>query len=209
MAILTESERQKEADSGIVLLEEEESDVEQDQLDRYLDSMYDQYQDRKSESDAKFRAKKARKEYEDGDWEGFSADNYGSDDDEINDDSSDESSNNEEVPLTKSLLTDLDHDKKISNGLSKRAAHFFDQDIFKDIGGVAGDESEADAEDDAEELTTDLDNLEKIVKNSARAVEVTPELPPSISPSIHFENSDDSDGSDGFEVVKRTSRDAQ
>jgi AdoMet-dependent rRNA methyltransferase SPB1 len=167
MAILTEAEARQGGENGVVLLEgdEEESDVEQDQLDRYLDSMYDQYQERKSESDAKFRAKKNRKEYEDGDWEGFSADN-GSDDDKLENDSSDESSDDEGAPVTKSLLTDLDNEEQKPNALSKRAAQFFDQDIFKDIGGAVDDESEADADEDEHELAADLDDLEDLVQSN-------------------------------------------
>merc|ERR1711977_621764 len=72
MAVLTEADR--------------ESDDEEDQLDRELDSLYNQYQERKSDADAKFRAKKARKEHEDGDWEGFSAGEEASDDDKLEED---------------------------------------------------------------------------------------------------------------------------
>ena len=77
MGIFTDGDGRKDHDSGIGTSEtDEESDAEEDRLDRYLDSMYEQYQTRKSELDAKFRAKKARKEYEDGDWEGFSGDDH-------------------------------------------------------------------------------------------------------------------------------------
>ncbi|KFX86759.1 hypothetical protein V490_08875 [Pseudogymnoascus sp. VKM F-3557] len=213
MAILTEAEARQGGENGVVLLEgdEEESDVEQDQLDRYLDSMYDQYQERKSESDAKFRAKKNRKEYEDGDWEGFSADN-GSDDDKLENDSSDESSDDEGAPVTKSLLTDLDNEEQKPNALSKRAAQFFDQDIFKDIGGAVDDESEADADEDEHELAADLDDLEDLVQSKqvkklkAAKVKEAPKPQPT---SNGFEDSDSDDSGDGFEVVKRDSRDAQ
>lgn len=211
MAILTEAESRQGGENGVVLLEEEEeSDVEQDQLDRYLDSMYDQYQDRKSESDAKFRAKKNRKEYEDGDWEGFSADNHGSDDEKLENDSSDESSDDEGAPVTKSLLTDLDNEEQKPNALSKRAAQFFDQDIFKDIGGVVEEESEADDEEDEHEMAADLDDLEDLVQSKQPKVKKSPKSQPEASKSNGFEESDDSDDSgDGFEVVKRNSRDAQ
>jgi AdoMet-dependent rRNA methyltransferase SPB1 len=74
MAILTEADTRKDQDSGFGSGDtDEESDDEQDRLDRELDSLYEQYQDRKSDADAKFRAKKARKEHEDDEWEGFSA----------------------------------------------------------------------------------------------------------------------------------------
>lgn len=209
MAILTEAEARQGGENGVVLLEEEEeSDVEQDQLDRYLDSMYDQYQDRKSESDAKFRAKKNRKEYEDGDWEGFSADNQ-SDDEKLENDSSDESSDDEDAPVTKSLITDLDNEEQKPNGLSKRATQFFDQDIFKDIGGVVEEESEADDEEDEQELAAGLDDLEDLVISKQAPVKKAPKSKPEVATSNGFEESSDSDSDGGFEVVKRDSRDAQ
>src|ERR1700733_10565239 len=59
MAILTEADAGKDQDSGFGSGDnDEESDDEQDRLDRELDSLYEQYQDRKSDADAKFRAKK-------------------------------------------------------------------------------------------------------------------------------------------------------
>lgn len=208
MAILTEAESRQGGENGVFLNEEEEeSDEEEDQLDRYLDSMYDQYQDRKSESDAKFRAKKNRKEYEDGDWEGFSADNA-SDGDKLENDSSDESSDDEGAPVTKSLLTDLDNEEQKPNGLSKRAAQFFDQDIFKDIGGVVEEESEADDEEDEQELAAGLDDLEDLVESKRAEAKKVPKSQQNVSTSNGFEESD-SDSEDGFEVVKRDSRDAQ
>ncbi|KFY62717.1 hypothetical protein V496_04442 [Pseudogymnoascus sp. VKM F-4515 (FW-2607)] len=214
MAILTEAEARQGGENGVVLLEEEEeSDVEQDQLDRYLDSMYDQYQDRKSESDAKFRAKKNRKEYEDGDWEGFSADNH-SDGEKLENDSSDESSDDEDAPVTKSLITDLDNEEQKPNGLSKRATQFFDQDIFKDIGGIVEEESEADDEEDEQELAAGLDDLEDLVISKQAQVKKSqakkaPKSKPEVATSNGFEESSDSDSDGGFEVVKRDSRDAQ
>lgn len=190
MAILTDKESRKENDSGIMLMEEdEESDIEQDQLDRYLDSMYEAYQERKSETDAKYRAKKARKEHEDGEWEGFSGDNAASDDEVLEGDSSDDS-DDEDAPASKKLLTDLDNDEKNPNGLSKRAAQFFDQDIFKDIGGILEEESE----EEKDEFSKDLDKLESITK--VKKAEPEPE-------AMELDTDSDSDDSDSFEVVKR------
>src|ERR1700709_314312 len=108
MAMFTEADARKDHDSGFGSGgTDDESDPEQDQLDRDLDSMYEQYQERKSETDAKFRAKKARKEHDDGDWEGFSAGEPESDDGEkLEEDSSDESSD-DETSSKRPLLTDL------------------------------------------------------------------------------------------------------
>ncbi|KAL3423352.1 Spb1 domain-containing protein [Phlyctema vagabunda] len=209
MAILTEADARKDLDSGFDLGEtDDESDAEEDQLDREMDAMYEQYQERKSDSDAKFRAKKARKEHEDGDWEGFSANGDASDNDKLEEDSSDESSD-DEAPSTRALLTDLDRDEKKSGGLSKRASQFFDQDIFKDIGGVIED-AESDAgslnEDEAEAISADLDQLETI--RDVNPVEEEDESDTLSQEDASASDSDD-DSENGFEVVKRTKEEAQ
>jgi AdoMet-dependent rRNA methyltransferase SPB1 len=215
MAILTESESRKESEAGVMLEEgDEESDIEEDQLDTYLDSMYEQYQERKSESDAKFRAKKARKEHEDGDWEGFSADGHESDDDDkLEDDSSDESSDEQDsAPATNSLLTTLERNEKDSNGLSRRAAQFFDQDIFKDIGDIVEETSDADLNEEECDLEADLDNLEAISTKRNSIPEVEPEISDAESDNLSANGMEDEDVSEderGFEVVKRDSREAQ
>lgn len=203
MAILKESDR-KDQDSGFGSGEtDEESDDEQDKLDRELDSMYEQYQERKSSSDAKFRAKKARKEYEDGDWEGFSADNQESDDDELEQDSDD--SSDDEAPSERPLLTDLQRDEKKSGGLSRRAAQFFDQDIFKDIGGIPEEEPESEdaLEEGEEEIGEDLDAL--MMEREAAAEEDSDSEIPEAEEIESEESEDDA----GFEVVKRDKDDEQ
>lgn len=207
MAILTEGDERKETDSGVMLPDgiEEESDVEQDQLDTYLDAMYEQYQEKKSEIDAKYRAKKSRKEHEDGDWEGFSAGEADSDGDRLEGDSSDESSDDDdEDKPSRSLLTDLDNEESNPNGLSKRATQFFDQDLFKDIGGLVGDEMDADEEKD--EFTNDLDKLEEIapMKKEKKATKAKPE-----ASELNGFDDTDSDDSDSFEIVKRDPKDKQ
>ncbi|KAE8450989.1 AdoMet-dependent rRNA methyltransferase spb1 [Mollisiaceae sp. DMI_Dod_QoI] len=199
MAILTEADARKDRDSGFASEEsDEESDDEEDQLDRELDSMYEQYQEHKSAADAKFRAKKARKEHEDGEWEGFSAEENISDDDELEEDSSDESEAGDAISK-RSLLTDLSRNEKQSNGLSRRAAQFFDQDIFKDIGCLP-EESEVDeAEEGEEDITADLDQLDAMRGDEAEdESDVEIEAP---------EESESEDDEDGFEVVKRSKDD--
>jgi AdoMet-dependent rRNA methyltransferase SPB1 len=201
MAILTEADARKDHDSGFGSAEEdEESDEEEDQLDRELDSLYEQYQEHKSDVDAKYRAKKARKEHEDGDWEGFSADNQSSDDGELDEDSSDDSAD-EGIPSRRPLLTDLDRSEKKAGGLSKRATQFFDQDIFKDIGGIPEEEPEAHDEEE-EEITADLDQLD-----SLRQMKVTEEE--SESDALEEQAEDSDDEAAGFEVVKRSKSEAQ
>lgn len=202
MAILTEADR-KGHDSGFASDESEEDDEEEDRLDRELDSMYEQYQEHKSAADAKFRAKKARKEHEDGDWEGFSAEENVSDDDELEEDSSDDSDAGE-APSKRSLLTDLSRDqKKSSNGLSTRAARFFDQDLFKDIGGLP-EESEDEAGEDEEDITADLDQLDALREEA----EEENEDEVMADPEEAALESDSEDDENAFEVVKR-SKDAE
>lgn len=116
----------------------EESDEEEDRLDSQLDAMYELYQERKSESDAKYRAKRARKEHMDGDWEGFSEGDRKSEDDFQLDADSDFSVEDE----TNEPTTSLDQaqiNAKSTGILTKRASLFFEQDIFKDLGGLEAD----------------------------------------------------------------------
>ncbi len=194
MAILTEADRRKDFDSGFGSGEEDsQSDDEEDTLDRELDSLYNQYQERKSDSDAKFRAKKARKEHEDGDWEGFSAEEDASDDDHLEEDSSDESSDDEK-PEKRPLLTDLKGKDTKAGGLSRRAAQFFDQDIFKDIGGLP-EEPESEPEEE-EEISAALDELDSI-RPMAEEEESEEDIPMA-------DAMEESDDEDGFEVVKKT-----
>ncbi|KAF4633352.1 hypothetical protein G7Y89_g4763 [Cudoniella acicularis] len=205
MAILKESDSRKDHDSGFGSGDtDEETDDEQDKLDRELDSLYEQYQDRKSSSDAKFRAKKARKEHEDGDWEGFSADGHNSDDEDDLEEDSSEDSSDEEGSSKRPLLTDLERSERKSGGLSRRAAQFFDQDIFKGIGGIPEEEPQSDdgLEEGEEEIAADLDALESIIQQDA-SEEEEPD-----TPSAAQAESDSDDG-DGFEVVKNPNKEAQ
>ncbi|TVY53897.1 AdoMet-dependent rRNA methyltransferase SPB1 [Lachnellula cervina] len=196
MAVLKEGDK-RDQDSGFGSGEtDEESDDEQDKLDRDLDAMYEQYQDRKSSSDAKFRAKKARKEYEDGDWDGFSAEHESDNDSELEQDSDD--SSDEEAPSKRPLLTDLQRDDKKAGGLSRRAAQFFDQDIFKDIGGIPEeDEAEEALEEGDEEIAEDLDTL--MMERDAAEEDSESDIP-----EAQEEESEDSEDEAGFEVVKRS-----
>jgi AdoMet-dependent rRNA methyltransferase SPB1 len=164
MGILTDGDERKDHDSGIgTSATDEESDAEEDRLDQYLDSMYEQYQTRKSELDAKFRAKKARKEYDDTNWEGFSEDDPGhvsNDGSRLEEDGSDVSSDEELEISRRSLLMDLEPNLTRSSALSKRAAQFFDQDIFRNIGNFADDDSRSDSDTST---TPDLSNLKSTI----------------------------------------------
>lgn len=141
---------------------EEETDQEEDQLDVELDALYSQYQERKSDSDAKFRAKKARKEHNDGDWEGFSTGEKSSED-EFEQDLGSYDSSTEETETKQpygQLLYPKDGSMPGDVGLSRRAARFFEQDIFKDVGGL-GAEEEHDSAVDLEADDRDEGNVDK------------------------------------------------
>lgn len=130
------SSQKKEQDSGIGSSADtdSESDEEEDRLERELDSMYDQYKERKSESDAKYRAKKARKEHGDDEWEGLSGneeENVSDSSDLEEEDSSDDEGDAQDS--TNGLLRDFDDTPAHPDGLSRKAAAFFSQDIFQGI----------------------------------------------------------------------------
>jgi len=126
--------------------EEMDTDSDGDGLEGHLDSMYAQYQEKKSASDAKYRAKKARGNVDEEEWHGISdhdTDEELSEDEKlVEDDQSD--SSDDELSST-NLLTDLEKGGKSADGLSKRAAQFFDQDIFNEIAGMHIQEEDEDS----------------------------------------------------------------
>lgn len=147
MAVVGESDPKKDRDSGIGSSGEtdDETDEEEDRLERELDSMYDQYRERKAEADAKYRAKRAREDRGDDEWEGLSASEHEESDasDVLEEDSSDDSDAEEPLPAEQPLLRDLDQSSSgPPDGLSKRARSFFNQDIFKDIPGLLDEPAE-------------------------------------------------------------------
>ncbi|EKG20655.1 Ribosomal RNA methyltransferase RrmJ/FtsJ [Macrophomina phaseolina MS6] len=194
--VVVEEKKKEESEND----DDEDSDPEADRLEAELDSMYDQYQERKLASDAKYRAKKARKEKEDNDEEfhGFSDDEKAaSSEDEIMEDDSDSSSDDDEEG-PQSLVTDLAPKGKTADGLTRRAAMFFDQDIFKGIDGLDGEDDE-DSGIDVDEKSPAPD-----VKGTKRKQTKTKE-PKKLS-SVQEEESEDEwsdDDKGGFEVVKR------
>ena len=134
----SKSDQQKKADSGLGSSADSdaESDSVEDHLERELDNMYDDYKERKSEADAKYRAKKAREEHDD-EWEGLSGSEALAEDDSSTFEEDGESSDEGEPDsVSNGLLRDLDGPSSSETGLSKRAAAFFNQDIFKGITDV-------------------------------------------------------------------------
>ncbi|KAJ9604216.1 AdoMet-dependent rRNA methyltransferase spb1 [Cladophialophora chaetospira] len=110
----------------------EDEDEIGDRLETELDAMYESFQQRREEADAKARAKRARKEKETDEWEGLS-------------DGEDKNANATDAE------TDVEDDYSMrdlpkSEGLSAKAAMFFDQDIFADL-GIEDDEDKDSAID--------------------------------------------------------------
>jgi AdoMet-dependent rRNA methyltransferase SPB1 len=138
-----ESDSEEEVESG-----SEESDDEEDRLERELDTMYEQYTGRKEDKDSKLRAKKTRKQYEADAWEGFSDKEKAGSDDEEEEEEEEEDSDEESAPAGQALP------EKLSNN----ASLFFDQDIFEGLDGE-GEEEEQEEQEVEEEQDDESDNI--------------------------------------------------
>ncbi|ODA77405.1 hypothetical protein RJ55_07034 [Drechmeria coniospora] len=183
-------------------MSDSESDDEQDRLDRELDSMYDNYRERKSEADAKYRAKKARKEHGDDEWEGVSgedeAEESASSDLDEEDDSSEDNDDDDDVRPSKGLLRDLDDVEPSENGLSKRAAAFFNQDIFQGIAdAIPAPNGHQEVDGAAGKLNRRAAAEEKTTANGH--VDAKP-APSKAQPAAESDSDDDSGQ---FEMVRR------
>ncbi len=161
-------EAKRDRDSGIGSSGEtdDETDDEEDRLEQELDNMYDNYRERKAASDAKYRAKKARQEHGDDEWEGVSADEKeDSDQDEALEEDSSDDSDAEEGDSSKPLLRDLDNTPQDGTGMSKRARGFFSQDIFQSIPGLL-DVPDEETEDEAMDVdgVEDEEEIEEVIE---------------------------------------------
>ncbi|KAK6350017.1 AdoMet-dependent rRNA methyltransferase spb1 [Orbilia brochopaga] len=144
--------------------EGDESEDSQDELEDELDRMYEQFVQRKAERDDKFKAKKARKENADDEWEGIDEDKTEvTSDEEVvaedDDDDDDSSEDDEESDPKERLVTSLENDTRSSGGLSKKAALFFDQDIFKEFGDI--EEEGASTDEDNSSVDLEMDDAER------------------------------------------------
>ncbi|KAL2266370.1 hypothetical protein VTJ83DRAFT_5722 [Remersonia thermophila] len=154
-------------DSGIgtsLDTDDDESDDDGDRLERELDAMYDQYKERKAAADVKYRAKKARSEVDDEEWEGVSGSENGNSDDDDDDDDDDDrleeesdDSDSEAGDIKGPLLKDLDGVPQEGTDLSKRARGFFSQDVFKSIPGLL----DVPEEEEEEEEDVDMHNVDQ------------------------------------------------
>ncbi|KAI9821012.1 MAG: AdoMet-dependent rRNA methyltransferase spb1 [Phylliscum demangeonii] len=142
MGVIVEAEIKKkdrdEDDSDGESAVEHQDDSSEDELERQLDTLYEHYQEHKSEADAKTRAKRARMEEEGGVWEGVSDHPPSSDEDsELEEESSfDGFSDSENQEATSKTLTSGHGSGPTQDtGLTRRAEMFFEQEIFKSING--------------------------------------------------------------------------
>lgn len=149
---LSDSESDSAEDSEL-----ETSDDDGDRLDRELDALYDNYRQRREEVDAKERAKRARKEKETDDWEGLSG-LSGSDIGEPE-------SGEETEPI--SSLRSLPQQK----GLSNKAAMFFDQDIFQDL-GILEEQNDKDSAIELDDSSDDKKPKDLVKKQSTKKVKI-------------------------------------
>ena len=193
--------------------EDEESEAEDedgDELERQLDNMYEQYQSKREERDAKARAKRARKEHRDDEFEGFSdkEKDEESGDELVQDDASDLSSDDED---DERLVTDLNADDQPTGGLTKRASLFFDQDLFKDIDGLEGLDDEMrdrdsgiDMQDSSESPPLKAADGKTKAIPAAKVVMEADEDEDEVGDEDEDQEEEDQDEEDaGFEVVKR------
>lgn len=171
----------------------EDEDGDGDRLERELDMMYESFQQRREEADAKSRAKRARKEKETDEWEGLSDEG-----DHAGGDTTDAETDGEDDYAMRDLPK--------SEGLSTKAAMFFDQDIFQDLGiEDAEDDDDKDSAIEMDDDSSDQANPvpQVVPKASASSKEQRlskPQLPEKTlksalkkPPQISNNNDDDSD----------------
>lgn len=194
MATVVERQKDEESEEEVI------TDDEGDQLDAELDNMYSEYVEQRSARDAKYRAKRARKEDEDGEWNGFDDEDKeeSSDEELVQDEDSDWSDDEDEAP--RNLITDLDKDKSGKGGLTKRASRFFDQDIFK---GIPGLEELEEADEDGEDSGIDVDGESEVDTTAAAPEKATVVKKVKIDAQPQDDDADSSEDEDKIEEVAR------
>ncbi|KAF2225986.1 Spb1 C-terminal domain-containing protein [Elsinoe ampelina] len=181
--------------------EEYSSDEDGDDLEGQLDVMYEDYQTRRESRDAKAKAKRARKEHDDTEFTGFSDHGEQEDEDDglVEDDDSDASSDEDDAG---NLVKDLDTSEQPANGLSKRAAMFFNQDIFNGIDGLDDEPAESNLDSGIDMAdSSDSSNNGKPQPIMATLDEPAEEDEEEVEEEID-EDEDDDDDDDGIEMIK-------
>ena len=140
--IFNEDELAKDNDIHIdesIVVRDRDSLAEADDLEAQMDSMYDSYKQRKSERDAKFRARQARGGDNEDEWTGFSEKKEGDEaeaenlesDYEMEESGSDLSDSDDDEAINQ-LITKLKTETSQSK-LSSRAARLFNNPIFENV----------------------------------------------------------------------------
>ena len=140
---------------------EDDDDLDEgDQLDAELDELYETYQQRREENDAKQRAKRARKAKETDEWEGLSGSENGNSDAETD-------------------VEDVLQPRKLprSDGLSAKAAMFFDQDIFQGL-GISDPQDDNDSAIELNDSSEDVKDLNQktSLKGILKSTNMQPQL---------------------------------
>ncbi|KAL1921447.1 uncharacterized protein VTP21DRAFT_11163 [Calcarisporiella thermophila] len=204
----------------------EDDDDDEDNTDRLesqLDEMYEQYKERQAERDAKYRVKKMRNE--EGEWTGIASDSEEEDDanearKEDGDSTSESDSESEEENGKKrvrfaddskgrkekkgSLLRSLeqgDEDKPRKGELSKKAALWFDQPLFKSLEEDEEEEEEEEEEGAEEEDEVDMVELEDEENAKPEANGASTRKRKAEEEADEAVDGSDDEDSDDFEVV--------
>ena len=127
----------QEQESPVDNVVDVETSSEGDFLDKELDDLYLQYQERRSQSDVKYLMKKAKEERQKGDWEGFS-DYEDSSRRRFSEDSGSETVSKDGTLEKDAQIWSRPNITKVNTngGLTRKAAVFFEKDVFKDIGDL-------------------------------------------------------------------------
>ena len=182
-----------------------------DEVDEELDALYDRYQKRRSKSDAKYQAKRAQKDVDD-DWEGFSDREKHSNEELEQHDTSEESSIGGDLDDSRQLLYPEGQVTQAQNDLTRRAASFFDREIFKNISDLCvAEENDSAAHLEGDELhngpaARPAQVLESVAKRtrSREAMAHSQGLSsdgPSTKDTYGHGGDNSSDGQQNFEVV--------
>ena len=134
MAPVDDHQEQGDQDDS---LNDVDTDSEGDFLDRELDNLYFQYQERRSQSDAKHLTKKLRKEQQNRNCEGFSDyEDSAAESLRGNSDSGSQSKDGDPEEDARFWVTSNTITEDTNSGLTRKAAVFFEKDVFRDVGDL-------------------------------------------------------------------------
>jgi AdoMet-dependent rRNA methyltransferase SPB1 len=199
-----EQEQAKDFDMGD---EDDEEDEAADGLERQLDGLYEQYQERREARDTKARAKRVRRaanggeeeeeEFEDFDERGKGNETDASEDADLvgDEEDDDDSEDDTDAPLT----TDLRPKNEKVGGLTRRAASFFEQDIFQGIEGLDEDDEDDDEMDADLDEEAEYDGRHDIARDSGVDVNSVGSTSPEIKIAAD-DNDEDYESDDDIEL---------